>query len=152
MNWYKESETVQRLSNYGIEVRNGKAILYRGTDIPGLTIEDLRYGDFLSSKASGFDTTGNAAADSYGPHVERYEIPIKDVAIAGTGEIQYKGHSKSLSSGQKYPIEIYKAYNDVYGSNYTSEEIDKMDYDHVKSVARMGLSGGLEEFDMLVRK
>jgi len=150
MNWYKISETAQRLRNYGVEIKNGKAILYRGTDIPDLTIKDLRYGDFLSSKASGTDSSGNLAADSYGKYVEQYHIPVEDVQITN-GEIQYKGHSRSLFGG-KYPIKVYQAYNDVYGSNYTSEEIDNMDYDHVRSVARMGLSGGLEEFDMLVRK
>jgi len=106
---------------------------------------------FYHQNHQGLDATGNAAADAYGKYVERYEIPVEDVEIAGTGELQYKGHSKSLSSGTKYPMEVYKAYNDVYGSNYTSKEIDEMDHSHVKSVASMGLSGGSNEFDSLIQ-
>ena len=147
----KIAESVQRLKSYGVEIEDGKAILYRGTDVPGLTIDDLRYGDYLSSKSSGHDATGNLAADTYGKYVERYEIPIEYIKITN-GELQYKGHSKSISVGKKYPIEIYKSYNDVYGSNYTAEEIDTMNEDHVKSIARMGLPGGVEEFNSLINK
>ena len=150
MNWYKKASTAQELKAIGVEIRDGKAILYRGTDIPNLTIKDLRYGDFLSSHKSGHDWTGNLAADTYGKYVERYEIPIEDVEISSTGELQYRGRSKSLS-GKKYPLEIYKAFNDVYGSNYTAEEIDKMDDPEVRNTASMGLAGGREEFDLLTR-
>jgi len=151
MNWYKIAETSKRLREVGVNVKNGKAILYRGSNVPNLTIDDLRYGDFLSSVPHGNDITGNLGADAYGKYVVRYEIPIENVEISN-GELQYKGNSKSISKGTKYPLMIYKAYNDYYGSNYTSEEIDKMDYQNVRGVASMALSGGSEEFDNLVGK
>jgi hypothetical protein len=54
--------------------------------------------------------------------------------------------------GGKYPLEIYKAYNDVYGSNYTAPEIDELDFSEIRSTASMGLSGGRDEFDMLMKR
>ena len=153
MSWYKKikiSATKQELESIGVEIVNGDAILYRGTDIKDLTINNLRYGDFLSSVPSGTDLTGNAGADSYGKYIEKYIVPIDHIEISN-GELQYKGPSKSLSGGSKYPEEIYRAYNDYYGSNYTSQQIDQEDYKIVKMVASMALGGGRDEFDILLR-
>jgi hypothetical protein len=150
MNWYKTAETEEALRNVGVEVQNGKAVLYRGSDVPNLSESDLRYGDFLSSTPEGTDATGNAGADSYGKYVVKYIIPIKDIEISN-GELQYKGNSYS-TQGDKYPREIYRAYNDYYGSNYTSKQIDDMDYDHIRGVASMALSEGTDEFDRLMGK
>jgi len=145
----KVAETSRSLRSVGVEVIDGKAVLYRGTDIPGLTANDLRYGDFLSAVPRGTDATGNLGADAYGEHVERYEIPVEDVQITN-GELQFKGESRSLH-GERYPQEIYRAYNDAQGSNYTASEIDAVHPDEVRGTASMGLSGGREEFDELMR-
>jgi hypothetical protein len=147
----KLAATARQLMSIGVEVVNGKAILYRGTNISGLTADDLRYGDFLSSVPSGTDVTGNAGADSYGKYVERYEIPVEYVEISN-GELQYKGPSKSLSGGGKYPEAIYRAYNDAQGSNSTAAEIDKESDFYVRQVAGMALPGGKEEFDKLLQQ
>jgi len=154
MSWYKQikiSATEQELRQIGVHVENGMAILYRGTNIPNLIQNDLRYGDYLSSVSSGVDITGNLGADSYGKYVQEYKIPVKDVGISN-GELQYKGKAQSLKGGEKYPLAIYKAFNDYYGSNYTVEEIDKEDYNTVRSIASMAMSGGREEFDILMGK
>jgi len=45
--------------------------------------------------------------------VVEFNIPAKDLKIEN-GEIKYIGASKSLSSGTKYPTDIYKAYNDFW--------------------------------------
>jgi len=153
MTWLQKIcfNSVQELRSIGVKIRNGKAILYRGTDIPNQTVDDLRYGDFLSSVPNGHDQTGNAGADSYGKHVYRFEIPIDQIKITN-GELQYIGPSKSLYGGNKYPLEIYQAYNDVHGSNYTSDEIDQFPHEEVRGVARMGLPGGADEFDRLMSR
>jgi hypothetical protein len=113
-------------------------------------MKDLRYGDFLSSVPSGTDMTGNLGADAYGKYVVEYKIPIKDIKITN-GELQYIGNSKSLE-GNKYPIEIYRAFNDYYGSNYTAQQINDMDYKDVRNVASQALSDGREEFDLLMEQ
>jgi len=133
----------------GAEVIDGKIILYRGANVSKSVIKKLRYGDFLSATESGKDATGNEGAGGYGKNVVRFELPISDVEISN-GEFQYKGESSSLKGGSKYPREIYKAYNDVYGSNYTAQEIDAQD--NVRSVASQGLRDGRDEFDKLVAK
>jgi len=153
MNWYKNikiAATASELRQIGVEVNRGIATLYRGSNVPNLTKKDLRYGDYLSSVPSGSDATGNAGADSYGKHVETYYIPVEEIKITN-GELQYVGNSNSLE-GEKYPLEIYQAYNDYYGSNYTSKEIDNMEYSHVRSVASMALGEGKDEFNMLMRR
>lgn len=68
--------------------------------------------------------------------------------ITGAGEFQFKGASRSLEGGRKYPQAIYRAYNDAYGSNYTAAEIDKQD--NVRVVASQALAGGRDEFDALM--
>lgn len=143
--------TANQLRQIGVEVNNGIATLYRGTNIKGMTKEDLRYGDFLSSVPSGTDVTGNLGADSYGKYVEEYHIPVQHIKITN-GELQYVGPSKSLSGGTKYPPDIYKAFNDAFGSNFTAEEIDKEDFSYVRNVASGALSGGREEFDLLMAR
>lgn len=148
--YFRESsgrDTVSTLKNMGVPVINGKVTLYRGANVPVNQIKKLRYGDFLSTVRDGHDAVGNAGASSYGKNVVEFVLPVSDIKVTN-GEIQYIGKSSSLK-GTKYPIQIYKAYNDVYGSNYTSDEIDKQD--NVKMVASMGLSGGREEFDNLMR-
>lgn len=140
--------TAEALRGIGAEVEGGRVVLYRGTDIPDQTAADLRYGDFLSSVAGGADATGNLGASSYGKYVHRFELPVGDIRITN-GELQYKGKSRSLQGGGRYPEAIYRAYNDAMGSNYTGEEIDGMPEDEVRSVARMALEGGGEEFDQL---
>ena len=147
MNWYKHAATISELRNWGVHIDKGHAILYRGTDVPHLELKDLRYGDFLSSVSSGADSTGNLGADAYGKYVVEYKIPIKDVEVSN-GELQYKGQAASIK-GSKYPIQIYRAFNDYHGSNYTSDEIDAMDGNEVRNVASMALSGGKDEFDLL---
>ena len=150
--YYKTAASAKSLREIGVEIYNGNAILYRGTNIPNLTIKDLRYGDFLSAVPTGTDLTGNAGANSYGEYVAQYEIPIKDIKITN-GELQYQGESSSLiSSGQKYPKEIYRAYNDYYGSNYSANEIDKIDFNEVRAIASIALAGGKEEFDILLKR
>lgn len=147
----KTAATTQELRAVGVEVIGGKAILYRGTDVAGLTIDDLRYGDFLSSVPSGSDRTGNLGADSYGKHVERYEIPIEYVEVTN-GELQYKGPSQSLAGGSKYPEAIYRAFNDALGSNYSAADIDNETEQYVRGIASMGLSEGRDEFDQLLQR
>lgn len=151
MNWYKSSATIKELKNIGVTIICNNAILYRGTNVPNLTLKDLRYNDYLSSVPHGNDMAGNGGASSYGKYVVKYEIPISDIKVTN-GELQYIGNSHSISTKGKYPLSIYKAYNDVYGSNYTSKEIDNMEYSHIRGVASMGLSGGRDEFDRRVGK
>ena len=123
--------------------------LYRGGNVSIELLKNLRYGDFLSTVKTGNDAYGNEGASGYGKNVISIKLPISDIIISN-GEIQYKGTSNSLHGSIKYPIKIYKAYNDYYGSNYTAKEIDKQD--NVRSVASMGLSGGREEFDDLLKQ
>ncbi len=150
MNWLqKTASSILELQSYGVEFRGKLAVVYRGTDIPNQTQEDLRYGDFLSASQNGTDITGNLAADSYGKYVYQFEIPSEHIKITN-GELQFIGPSYSIQQG-KYPTEIYIAYNDSIGSNYTSTEIDQMRPEEVRGYAQMALSGGREEFDQLLK-
>ena len=117
-----------------------KITLYRGADVPVDVIQNLRYGDYLSTSELRNDLTGNAGAASYGANCVRFELSVDDVIVTGAGEFQYKGSSSSLSQSAKYPVEIYRAYNDAYASNYTSREVDVQD--NVRSVASQALPGG----------
>ena len=143
-----ESNKAKLFKQYGAEVIGDKVILYRGADVPTATIKKLRYNDYLSASEHGSDSTGNDAASSYGKNVVRFELPLNDVEVAPTGEFQYKGKSSSMSGGNEYPMQIYRAFNDAYGSNYTAQEIDTQD--NVRSVASQALSGGRDEFDELL--
>jgi len=137
--------------NIGAKVdKNGIVTVYRGGDISKEQLKNLRYGDYLSTVKTGKDITGNAGASEYGKNVIELKIPIKDLKIEN-GEIKYIGKSPSLTGGKKYSVEIYKAYNDVYGSNFTAKEIDAMPFDEVRNNASMGLVGGKTEFDNLVK-
>lgn len=138
---------VRHFKQMGAEVIGDKVVLYRGADVAKSTIRKLRYNDYLSGSKRGEDVTGNAGAADYGKNIVRFELPIEDVDVVN-GEFQYKGKSKSMEGGNKYPLGIYQAYNDVYGSNYTAKEID--DQDNVRIVASQGLSGGRDEFDELL--
>jgi hypothetical protein len=146
---YENGNIKKELTQMGAEIIDDKVKLYRGADAPKNTIKKLRYNDYLSIVKYGNDSVGNAGASSYGKNIVDFLISIEDIKITN-GEIQYIGKSQSLKGGNKYPFQIYKAYNDVYGSNYTAEEIDKQD--NVKSVASMGMSGGRDEFDELMKK
>jgi len=146
----KESSSRNELIGAGVSIKGDTAILYRGTNVDGLTDKDLRYGDFLSAVPNGTDSTGNSGADSYGKYVVKYEIPIKHINVSN-GELQYKGPSLSLSDGNKYPESIYKAFNDSLGSNFRAKEIDEEDPAYVRGISGMALSGGKEEFDEIMR-
>ena len=142
-------EKKRLFQEYGAKTKGDKVILYRGGDVPKSQLRNLRYGDYLSASGKGPDITGNEGADAYGKNVVRFELPIIDIEVTGAGEFQYKGKAASLKKGgRKYPVTIYKAYNDYYGSNFTAEEIDKED--DVRKVASMALPGGREEFDALM--
>lgn len=142
-------DKVNDFKQAGAEVVGDKVVLYRGANAPRSTIKKLRYNDYLSASKHGDDATGNAGASDYGKNIVRFELPLEDVEVVN-GEFQYKGKSESLSTSNEYPLEIYKAYNDVYGSNYTAKEID--DQDNVRIVASQGLSDGSDEFDMLMKR
>lgn len=144
----KNAETEESLRGIGAEVKGGKVVLYRGTDIPNQNATDLRYGDFLSSVADGADAMGNLGASSYGKYIHRFELPVGDIQITN-GELQYKGKSRSILGGM-YPEAVYRAYNDAMGSNYTAGEIDGMPIEEIRSVASMALEGGRDEFDQLI--
>ena len=139
---------IELLASHGAVIQGDKVILYRGADVPVEVIRKLRYGDYLSAVKDGFDANGNCGAASYGKNCVRFEIPVGDVMVNGAGEYQYKGESESLSTGEKYPRSIYRAYNDAQGSNYTGAEIDGQDT--VRAVASQALAGGREEFDELL--
>lgn len=144
----EQIQHVARLRSFGAHVKGNKVILYRGADAPESEIRQLRYGDYLSATQDGLDVTGNAGAGAYGKNCVRFELPVADVTVTGAGEFQFKGESPSLTLSAKYPVEIYRAYNDAYGSNYTSDEIDKQD--NVRVAASQSLPGGREEFDALM--
>jgi hypothetical protein len=144
-----DSIVKKELQKMGATIIGDSVKVYRGGDVPVSVLKKLRYNDFLSTVKHGEDYYGNSGADNYGKNIIEIIIPIKDVKITN-GEIQYVGQSKSLTTSNKYPMKIYKAYNDYYGSNYTSDEIDKQD--NVKLVASMALSGGRDEFDELMKK
>jgi len=150
MNWMQRysMSKADLFRQHGAEVVGDKVVLYRGGNVPEEVLRDLRYGDFLSAVRSGTDATGNLGADAYGDVVIRVELPLEHVELASTGEFQYKGPSKSLEGGTKWPPEIYRAYNDYWASNLTVEEIDRQT--DVRSVASMALPGGRDEFDRLV--
>lgn len=141
---------IAKLRAFGAKVVGDKITLYRGANVSVETIKNLRYGDYLSASESGYDVTGNAGASSYGANCVCFDLDVDDVIVTGAGEFQYKGKSSSLINGTKYPGEIYQAYNDAYGSNYTSQEIDAQD--NVRVVASQALSGGSEEFDALLAR
>lgn len=146
----KGNEHKKKLMAYGAKVHQGMITLYRGADASIATVKRLRYGDYLSATAAGQDATGNSGASAYGGNVVEFILPIDDVDVTGAGEYQFKGKSESLVGGIKYPLEIYRAYNDYYASNYSAAEIDAQN--NVRSVASMALSGGRDEFDELVEK
>lgn len=139
---------ISKLKAYGAAVSGDTITLYRGGNAPIKDLKQLRYGDHLSAVKDGFDSTGNAGAASYGANCVCLELHVDDVIVTGAGEYQYKGHSQSLLMGKKYPIEIYRAYNDAQGSNYTGQEIDAQD--NVRVVASQALPGGRDEFDSLL--
>jgi N12 class adenine-specific DNA methylase/archaellum component FlaC len=143
-------EKIKLFRSYGAEINGDKIVLYRGGDVSKKELSNLRYGDYLSASESGKDITGNESATGYGKNVVRFELPIKDIEVTGAGEFQYKGKSTSLEGGNKYPPEIYRAYNDLYGSNFTAAEIDKES--DVRQSASQALPGGREEFDSLMAK
>jgi hypothetical protein len=147
----KEDYDVKKeLEKMGAEIIGDKVRLYRGADIPAKEIKKLRYNDYLSVNKTGVDFYGKAGASLYGKNIVEFLIPIKFLKFTN-GEIQYIGPSSYLKKN-KYPLKIYKAYNDYYGSNYSSSQIDKMDFNHVRLVASMGLSAGKEEFDNIIIK
>lgn len=150
MNWMRRyaGDKADLFRSHGAEVVGDKVVLYRGGNVPEEVLRDLRYGDFLSAVRSGTDATGNLGADAYGDVVVRIKLPLEYVELASTGEFQYKGPSTSLSRGRKWPLEIYRAYNDYWASNLTAEEIDRQT--DVASVAPMALPGGRDEFKRLV--
>lgn len=137
--------------SYGAEVNDGVVTLYRGGNVSEDTLRNLRYGDYLSATEHGEDATGNQGASSYGKNVVKFELLIDDIEVTGAGEFQYKGGSESLSGGKKYPVEIYKAYNDYNGLNLTAKEIDSLSTSEVRNEASMGLTGGTDEFDSLTK-
>ena len=130
---------IGKLRSFGAKVTGDRITLYRGADVPVEVIKNLRYGGYLSASEHGNDATGNAGASSYGANCVCVELSVDEVIVTGAGEFQYKGNSESLANGAKYPGEIYRAYNDAYGSNYTSQEIDAQD--NIRSVALQALSG-----------
>jgi hypothetical protein len=139
----------QQLIEMNAEIDGDYVTLYRGGNASEEELKSLKYNDFLSTVAYGDDVLGNAGASSYGNTIITVKLPIKDLKYTN-GEIQYQGHSNSLK-GKKYPIQIYKAYNNYYGSNYTGEEIDALEFNHIREVASMALLGGKEEFDQLTK-
>jgi hypothetical protein len=138
-----------RFRSCGADVDGDRVVLYRGGNVDEATLRQLRYGDYLSAVRDGQDATGNSGAADYGNTVIRVELPLDHVEVTGAGEFLYKGPSTSLDNGHLYPAEIYRAYNDVYGSNYTAAEIDGQT--NVRAVASQGLAGGREEFDALMQ-
>lgn len=150
LDYLKEASVKQELKNMGATVIDDKVELYRGGDVSPTILKKLRYNDYLSTVKNGTDADGNSGASDYGKNIVKFLLPISDIKITN-GEVQYIGKSSSISKGTKYPLKIYKAYNDVYGSNYTSSEIDNMDFKHVRLVASQGLSDGRDEFDKLVK-
>ena len=146
----ESGNTRRELIKLGAKINGDTVTLYRGGDASPAVLRKLRYNDYLSTVKHGDDAVGNAGAGSYGKNIITINLPIKDVEVVN-GEVQYRGESESLKSGKKYPLEIYKAYNGYYGSNYTAAEIDKMDSKEVRSAASMGLSDGKEEFDRLTK-
>jgi hypothetical protein len=139
---------VNELREAGVKIKDGMAVVYRGGNVPKETLKKLRYNDYLSATSGMTDATGNAGAGAYGDNVVEIKVKPEYLRVSN-GELQYIGPSESIKRG-KYPTQIYQAFNDVYGSNYTSKEIDKMPVSEVRNTARMGLSGGFEEFDRLV--
>ncbi len=141
---------IAKLKAYGARVQGDMITLYRGADVPMEVLKKIRYGDYLSASEEGDDASGNAGAASYGKNVVRFYMSVDDVIVTGAGEYQYKGKSESLADGAQYPMVIYRAYNDAYGSNYTGREIDAQD--NVRAVASQALAGGREEFDALLEQ
>jgi len=139
----------RELRRLGADIVGNKVRLYRGGDVPKSVLRKLRYNDFLSTVKNGTDAGGNAGASSYGRNVVELLVPVKDVKVRN-GEVLYVGASDSITRGRKYPLEIYKAYCDVYGSNFTFQEIDEAD--NVAFIAPQGLVGGEEEFEELMRR
>jgi len=149
----KSDQTTRKkaeLKESGATVVGNKVLLYRGGNVSKKTLKKLRYGDYLSTVKEGLDSSGNEGASGYGKNVVRFELPIDDVEVVN-GEIQYKGKSESINSSGKYPERVYKAFNDYYGSNYISEEIDKEDPQRVRRIASMALPGGKVEFDQITK-
>ncbi len=146
----QSTDLKRQLIKMGAEFIGDKVVLYRGGNVSKEILKKLRYNDFLSTVNEGEDAVGNAGASSYGKNVVKFLLPIKDLKYSN-GEIQYIGKSESIEKGQKYPLAIYKAFNDYYGSNYTSQQINEMEYSEVRSIASMGLSEGRDEFDALMK-
>jgi len=142
------NERKDTLKNCGVELIGNKAIVYRGADVSADKIKELRYNDYLSAVNEGFDKTGNGGAASYGKNVVRFELPIMDVDVAGTGELLFKGEAPELAQA-RYPQEICRAFSDAIGCHYSMEEIEANDHKYVRDVASQSLAGGSEEFDLL---
>jgi len=148
MNNIELSDHIRKLRSYGANVKGNSITLYRCANVEPEIINQLRYGDYLSAVADGVDETGNCGAASYGSNCVKFELSVLDVVVTGAGEYQFRGASKSLDCGKKYPLEIYRAYNNAYGSNFSSEEIDAES--NVRAIASTALSGGRDKFDALM--
>ena len=91
--------------------------------------------------------------DSKGDIIEHkeYNYPNSREVTAYWFNIQniYTG---DITNEYKYPTEIYRAYNEYYGSDTSPEDIDTMRDNEVSMVASMSLPGGKEEFMELVKR
>jgi hypothetical protein len=134
----------------------GKIKLYHGTEssVAGkIDKEGLRYGDFLTTNKQEALDYAQMRAKQKGtkPVVKEFEFAKNEVKFnPSTGEWQYRGGTEKFGGG-KYPEKIYKAINEVWGTNMTRQEIDKLSFNEVRDNASMGLSGGKTEFDEITK-
>lgn len=130
---------------------DGKITLYHGSNT-AFDKSMADYGTFLTANRQEALDYARMRANGRGGSAKVSEIKLDPSEVRlnqSTGEFQYIGESKSLS-GSKYPKEVYKAYNDVNGSNLTAKEIDNLSFDEVRGNASMGMENGREEFDQLI--
>ena len=142
--------TARQLRAIGASVRGDIVTLYRGADVPASSIRKLRFGDYLSPVRTGPDCCGNEGASGYGKTVVRLRLPISKVKIVNGAEVQYIGEESLRTRGGKYPLAVYRAYNEAEGSNLVPSQIDALAPSEVRLRASMAMPGGREEFERRV--
>ena len=146
-----EAEKVTKIASTQPKGVGGKVTLYHGSN-KSVSKDNLDYGSFFTtSKEEALDYARMRSKGRGGKAViNKFEFDPSEVKLnESTGEWQYVGSTKKFAGG-KYPEQVYKAMNDVTGSNMTKQEIDALPFQELRDYASQGFRGGRDEFDKLV--
>lgn len=115
---------------------------------------DLLWNDFIAPRNWGFIDGKPVLTDAgaLNKNITATSTPSES-AVSDWREImqERKDALTKIRSTGKYPSVIYKAYNSVNGTKYTAHELDGLPLGEIRQVASMGLEGGTQEFDQLMK-